>query len=241
MRPLITVDCGNTTIDVLDHRNGVRRWFGSTLVAREELSELLRGAVACRLVVSSVTESSLRALTEAARGVAVNLEVAGKDLPCPISLDYQPASALGSDRWLGAMAAFQLHGASVVVDCGSATTINCIDSEGRFLGGAIAPGLRAMVQGMTLATPALPEAELDGEVEIPAKSTRRSVTSGVLLGYAGMVERLVASSVAANQSDARLVVTGGNADRLLRWTSLRASHVPDLVHRGLAALAGAEP
>ena len=66
MRQLITVDCGNTTIDVVDHRCGVRQWFESNAAAREPLSELLRAASACRVVVSSVTESSIRLLTDAA-------------------------------------------------------------------------------------------------------------------------------------------------------------------------------
>lgn len=240
MRQLLTVDCGNTTIDVVDHRRGVRQWFESNAAAREPLSELLSAASTCRLVVSSVTDSSLRVLAEAASFASMKLEVAGKSLPCPIHLDYQPANAVGSDRWLGAMAAFRIHGACVVVDCGSATTINCVDSRGRFLGGAIAPGLRAMAQGMALVTPALPVAELDGDAEMPAKTTGCSVTTGVLVGYAGMVERLVASGMAAVHGDARLVVTGGNAGRLLRWTSLRAAHVPDLVHRGLVELAEGE-
>lgn len=238
MRQLITVDCGNTTIDVVDHRCGLRQWFESSPSAREPLSQFLRAASACRVVVSSVTESSIRVLTDAASSASMSLEVAGKHLPCPIHLDYQPARALGSDRWLGAMAAFRMHGASLVVDCGSATTINCIDNQGVFRGGAIAPGLGAIAQGMALATPGLPAADLDGCAEVPARSPDSAVTAGVLLGYAGMVERLVASCFTVGRSGARVVLTGGNAVRLLRWTRLRALHVPDLVHRGLVELAG---
>jgi type III pantothenate kinase len=239
MRQLITVDCGNTTIDVVDHRCGARQWFDSNPAAREPLSELLRAASGCRIVVSSVTESSVRVLADAAANASMSLELAGKHLPCPIPLDYQPASALGSDRWLGAMAAFRMHAACIIVDCGSATTINCIDNQGVFRGGAIAPGLGAIARGMAVATPGLPAADLDGCAEVPARSPDRAVTAGVLLGYAGMVERLVASCFAVNRSCARVVLTGGNAGRLVRWTRLRALHVPDLVHRGLVELAGA--
>lgn len=241
MTSLLTADCGNSTIDVIDHRAGSRRWFDSAEGARQTLAEFLRGAAGCRLVASSVTDTSLRVLSDAAASASLTLEVAGRDLPCPIPLDYQPSSALGTDRWLGALAAFRLHGASVVVDCGSATTVNCIDGQGVFRGGAIGPGLGAMARGMSLLTPGLPSADLDGFATIPAKSPERAVTAGLLLGYAGMVERLVASCVASAAVDVRVVLTGGNAGRLLRWTRLRGTHVPDLVHRGLVELAGAGP
>ena len=61
--------------------------------------------------------------------------------------------------------------------------------------------------------------------------------TGVLLGYCGLVERLVADAIANSRGPATVVVTGGNAERLLRHTRLRVQHTPDLVHRGLLCLA----
>ena len=85
-----------------------------------ELSALLEAAQGCRLVVSSVSPPALALVSDAAEAAALIPEVAGVDLPCPIVLDYEPVQSLGSDRWLGAMAAFRLFGSSLVIDCGSA-------------------------------------------------------------------------------------------------------------------------
>jgi len=238
MRPLLTADCGNSTIDVVDHRSGQRRRFGCAASEGPHLSEMLAAAQGCRFVVSTVSPPAMELVSDAARAAALIPEVAGVDLPCPIALDYEPVQALGSDRWLGAMAAFRLFGSSLVIDCGSATTINHIDHQGVFRGGAIGPGLRAMTQGMSLVTPGLPVADLDGVVVMPARRSEDAVTAGVLLGYAGLVERLVASCLASARSGVRLVLTGGNADRLLAVTRLQPVAVPDLVHRGLVELAG---
>lgn len=240
MRNLLTADCGNSTIDLVDHRQGLRRRFEWSVSQREELLELLATARGCRLVVSSVSPSALAMLSEAAEVAALVPEIAGVHMPCPIELDYEPAHALGSDRWLGAMAAFRLFGASLVIDCGSATTINYIDQNGAFRGGAIGPGLRALAQGMSLATPGLPSADLDGVVVMPARCPEQAVTTGVLLGYAGLVERLVAACLAKSQGGSRLVLTGGNSKRLLSVTRLRPVSVPDLVHCGLVELAGVD-
>lgn len=241
MRSLLTADCGNSTIDVVDHRSSLRRRFGCSASDGSDLAKMLLAAQGCRLVVSSVSPPALELVSDAARAAALTPEVAGVDLPSPIVLDYEPVQSLGSDRWLGAMAAFRMFGSSLVIDCGSATTVNFIDHQGVFRGGAIGPGLRAMTQGMLLVTPGLPVADLDGVVVMPARRSEDAVTSGVLLGYAGLVERLVASCLASARSGVRLVLTGGNANRLLAATRLRPVAVPDLVHRGLVELAGAKP
>ncbi|MFY9343871.1 MAG: hypothetical protein WAT39_15380, partial [Planctomycetota bacterium] len=72
---------------------------------------------------------------------------------------------------------------------------------------------------------------------LPARSTQAAVDAGILLGYCGLVERLVADSVRVASGPAVVVVTGGNAPILLRHSRLAARHEPDLVHDGLALLA----
>ncbi len=91
--------------------------------------------------------------------------------------------------------------------------------------------------GMGVVTPALPSAHLDAAPQMPPRSSQAAVDAGVLLGYAGMVERLVAGLLATAGGPAQVVVTGGNAPRLMRHARLRAVSAPDLVHQGLRALA----
>ncbi len=189
----------------------------------------------------SVVPQSLTVVEAALAAGAVRLHLAGRDFGCPLRVDYATPATLGADRWVGAFAAWERHGRSIVVDCGSATTINLVEEDGTFCGGAIAPGLRAFAAGMAAATPALPAPDLDAEPTLPPRSSQAAVDAGVLLGYCGMVERLVAGTIAAAAGPARIVVTGGNAVRLLRHSRLQAELVPDLVHQGLRSLAERTP
>ncbi len=235
---IVTVDCGNSTIDCLAHGSGARRRIQRGAGVPAELRDFLRRAAPSRLLVASVVPASLEQVREVAAGIGVAIAVAGVDLPCPLRLDYETPATLGVDRWLGCVAAHRLFGAAVVVDCGTATTVNAVDADATFRGGPIGPGLPAIVAGMAQTTPALPAPRLDvGAVDSAPRSTQAAVDAGVLLGYCGLVERLVAGVLAAMPAATQVVLTGGNAERVARHAALRAERVPDLVHRGLARLA----
>lgn len=233
---LVTVDCGNSTIACRDAAGA--RW--STQSAAPDfasLSGFLRGG-ATRVLAVSVVSSALTATKRAFADLGCAVEVAGVDRACPLRLAYDTQQTLGADRWVGALAAYRRHGAAVTVDCGTATTVNLVTAAGVFEGGAIAPGLGAIVEGMRATAPALPPADLGADPSLPARTTQGSVDAGVLLGWCGAVERLVAEA-RRRLPAAPLVVTGGNAPRLLAHSSLVGEHCPDLLHEGLQALAEA--
>lgn len=238
---LLTIDCGNTTIDAYLHVDGVRRRFDSRGSDVEDLRRMLASCGATRCVVASVSDVGFSNLQRARPSGFVTFERAGVDLPPPLPIDYDPPGALGVDRWVGAFAAYRIHGSCLVVDCGSATTFNLVDHGGIFRGGAIAPGLRAFVEGMQLATPALPLARLDTALELPARATRAAVDAGVQLGYCGAVDAIAQALAQSLDRPLRMVVTGGNAARLLRHSRLAFLHEPALVHQGLALLVDARP
>jgi type III pantothenate kinase len=233
---LLTADCGNSTIDCR-RADGARARFDATDAQLAALGAFVRDGAVRRCIAVSVAPAALARLRRALDPLGVPVALAGADLPCPLRLDYATPETLGADRWVGALAAWREHGRAVVLDCGSATTVNLVDAGGTFRGGAIAPGLRAFAAGLAAATPALPAPDLDAVPAMPARSTQAAVDSGVLLGWCGLVERLAAEAIAASDGPATLVLTGGNAGRLLRATRLRPVHVPDLVHRGLRLLA----
>ena len=238
---LLTADCGNSTLDCLRHDDGVR--FRSDTAARdtEPLAAFLGQRRIRRCVATTVVANGLDGLAALLARAQVPLLLAGRDLPCPLPLDYDTPGTLGADRWIGALAAWKQHGRAVVVDCGSATTVNLVEADGTFRGGAIAPGLRAFAAGLAAVTPALPAPAFDAVPTMPPRSTQAAVDSGVLLGWCGLVERLVAATLAVARGPAQVVVTGGNAAHLLRLTRLRPVHEPALVHAGLQALAGDRP
>ncbi len=231
---LLTIDRGNTTLDVMLHGPRSRR---ARLSPTEPLDaflggESVRGAVAVTVVPGGLDEPLARL-----RALGVPTAIAGVDLPCPLRLDYATPKTLGPDRWLSALAAHRRHGRCVVVDCGSATTVNLVEEDGTFCGGAIAPGLRAIVEGMASVTPRLPRAEPQLAVEMPPRSSADAVNTGALLAFCGAVERLVADTLQCARGPCTVALTGGHAEDYLRRGRLRPNWEPDLVHAGLRALA----
>lgn len=234
---LLTIDRGNSTLDCLRHDDGARLRLDGAAPDLGALDRFVGSAPLRHCLASTVVRDGLAAVVDllTARGTA--LHVAGVDVPCPLRLDYETPETLGSDRWLGALAAHRRHGRAIVVDCGSATTVNLVELDGTFRGGPIAPGLRAFAAGMAAVTPALPSPSMNAWVEMPPRSSRAAVEAGVLVGYAGLVERLVAAMAAVARGPVNVVSTGGNAAMMLRHSRLVASHENDLVHEGLRLLA----
>lgn len=231
---LVTVACGNTTVDCLRHDDGVRARFAHDRAG--EVEAFVAGSR--RIVAVSVVPSALASLRSAAARTSIPVDCAGVELSCPLRLDYATPTTLGADRWVGCLAAHREAGRAIVVDCGTATTVNLVDEDGTFRGGPIAPGLRAIELGMRHATPSLPAPRLDVEPSALPRTTQDAVDAGVLLGYCGLVERLVAGAIAAARGSATVFLTGGNAERVARHARLRARSAPDLLHRGLRLLAG---
>jgi type III pantothenate kinase len=237
---LLTLDRGNSTLDAMLHGEGGRR---ARLDPGAGLAGFLAGRKPLRCVGSSVVPDGLAAAAQELALASVRLELVGRDLQCPLRLDYDTPATLGADRWLGALAAHRRFGRSIVVDCGSATTVNLVDHDGTFRGGAIAPGLGALAAGMAQRTPNLPPArpECAAATPMPARSSAAAVDLGVLLAFCGAVERLVAEAMGAARGPCTVVLTGGHAEDYLRRGRLRPVHEPDLVHQGLAVLAAESP
>ena len=238
-RALLTVDCGNSTITCRDGAGGA--W--STASAAPDFTSLADfvGADGDRDVLAvSVVPDALAATRAAFGALGLEVEVAGVERGCPLRFGYTTIDTLGADRWVGALAAHRRHGAVVTVDCGTATTVNMVTADGVFEGGAIGPGLGAIVAGMRATAPALPPAALGASPQVPGRTTQACVDAGVLIGWCGAVERLVAEAQ-VRLPGAPLVVTGGHAAQLLAGTSLEFEHCPDLLHEGLRALAGVLP
>lgn len=241
LRRLLTVDRGNSTFDCLDHDRGVRCRFGVDCAGEAAAVRFVLATKPAVCIAATVVRDGLKALIEALGTEGCSVLRAGGDLACPLVVDYEPATDLGVDRWLGALAAYRRFGRAIVVDCGSATTVNVVDGAGCFRGGVIAPGLRAFVVGMNLLTPALPSARFDSVPSALPRNSQDAVDAGVLLGYCGMIERLVANAHRVLGSPAKVVLTGGHASLVLHHGRLRGELVDDLVHQGLKILAGPVP
>jgi type III pantothenate kinase len=238
--PILTLDRGNTTLDAMLHRvDGETRRIRLAPDDSAGLSAFLAGERPRRCAAVSVVPDGLQDVLALLGVQSVPVAVVGRDLQCPLRIDYDTPQTLGADRWLGALAAHRQFGAAITVDCGSATTVNLVERDGTFRGGAIAPGVRALCSGMAQVTPHLPLADVTKATAMPPRSSATAVHTGVALAYCGAIERLVADLQLAARSATTIVVTGGHADDYRRHGQLACIYVPDLVHQGLRHLVDA--
>jgi len=158
-----------------------------------------------------------------------------RDLPIPIGRQLDPEALVGEDRLLNAAAAYDvLQQACVVVDAGTAMTIDFVDGAGTFHGGAITPGAQLMLDALHQRTALLPEVELARPDEPIGHSTIEALRSGVFYGMRGIVRELVERYAESVGSFPMVVATGGDADLLFRDFELVERVIPDLTLIGIA-------
>lgn len=144
---------------------------------------------------------------------------------------------VGPDRICGVAGAVALYGApAVVIDFGTATTFNCVNDRGEFIGGAIAPGLGIAVDALLSRAARLFRVELVRPPEAIGRSTITNIQSGVVYGWAGLVDGIVDRMRKEMGGDPKVVATGGLVS-LIADVARTIQHVnPDLKLEGLRAL-----
>ena len=125
---------------------------------------------------------------------------------------YEPASDVGSDRIVDAVAAIQKYGAPcIVVDFGTATTFNAINTKGEYLGGAITPGIMISSEALFARTSKLPRVDIKRPNKVIGSSTITAMQSGLYYGYAGLVDGILGRMIEEIGSKPRVIATGGLA------------------------------
>lgn len=238
---LLAIDIGNTCIDIglLAGDNPVFRYKCSTAPpAQVGLQRLLAPLAAPRLgvVVGSVVAELGAAYAEACRGLATGPVLqASSAWDWGLCIDYDDPAQLGVDRLAAAAAAHRAApAAAVVVDAGTALTVDAIDAEGTFRGGAIAPGLRLGLNALSAGTSLLPPVEFAGAPPLLGKNAADGLRSGALHGSAALVEGLCARMTAALDGRVAVFLTGGDGPLLQPHIAAVHTCDPDLVLRGLA-------
>lgn len=152
---------------------------------------------------------------------------------------YRDPAALGADRWAALIAArHRSQAAQCVVDCGTAVTVDALSAAGEFLGGVILPGITMARAALLADTQGIRVAEGE-EGSCLARATGDGVAAGSVFGLAGAIERIVAEQRRALGAEAGMLLTGGDAPRLLPLLRGVVAHEPDLVLKGLKLIAEA--
>ena len=243
---LLLCDIGNTTtvVGLWDGDRVIRRWRISTdrdktadesrLLLRSMLAE--HGGDATGGALSSVVPPRTEAWREAMAALIDGpLVVVGPGVKTGIALAVDNPREVEADRVVNAIGALQLLGAPViVVDFGTATTVDLVGPDGAYRGGAIAPGVEVSADALVTHTASLRRVELAAPRSPVGRSTVEAIQSGLIYGYAGLVDGLVGRIMATLDQSCPVVATGGLAGVMIEFTTTVTALEPDLTLLGLA-------
>ncbi len=160
--------------------------------------------------------------------------VVGDSAEAGVHIRYDNPAEVGADRVVNAVAAYHRYGApACVVDFGTATTFDALSAEGDYLGGAIAPGIGIAAEALFQRTAKLPRIDLVRPPAVIGKNTVQSMQSGLLFGYVGLVEGIVARFRAELGPDMKVIATGGLAPLIAAETDVIDAVDPWLTLEGL--------
>ncbi len=227
---LLAVDVGNTQTHLGAFRASelVERWRFQTRAGAtcDELAERISGLLALRglafaeadaIIVSSVVPPLWAEYEEMARRYlrAPCLTVGpGIKTGMPIRIDnpYE----VGADRLVNAVAAYErVRGTCVVVDFGTSINFDVVSAEGEYLGGAIAPGVEISLTALTERGARIPRIDLAEPEAAIGKSTRSAIHSGVIFGFAGLIDGITRRFAAELGEETRFIATGGLANAIV--------------------------
>jgi type III pantothenate kinase len=238
---LLVIDVGNTNISfgvfdgaALQHHV---RCESARARTADEYAVLVRSMLELRGVElgridSAIIASVVPALTDTMVGLvrrAFGREalVVGPGIKTGMAILYENPREVGADRIVNAVAAFEwAREAVIVVDFGTATTFDCVTPKGEYLGGVITPGVQISAEALFSRAARLHRVELALPPRVVGRNPVHSMQSGIVYGYAGLVDGLVARLVKELGYPCRVVATGGLA-RLIAPQTVAIEQVDD--------------
>jgi type III pantothenate kinase len=245
---LLAIDIGNTniTLGTFEGANLKATWRLATGIHRlaDEYGIILlnflrlqnfsaskiTGAVLCSVVPPLVP--ILQEVCQKYLGTSPLVVEAGVKTGMRISVDNP--RELGPDRVVNAVAVHHLYkGPVIVIDLGTATTFDVVSKEGDYLGGAIAPGISIASEALFTRAAMLPRIELTRPKQVIGKNTVSAMQSGIIFGYAGLIEGIVNRMQKELGCKAMVIATGGYGQLLAREIPAIDTVNPDLALVGL--------
>jgi type III pantothenate kinase len=207
-------------------------WAGAIAQAWELIADQENASIAGASVNPNVMESLEHAIVQV---TGKPVEWMGREIDLPISVLTDRPRETGVDRLLNIAAAYEQMGkACVVVDAGSAMTIDCCDDAGAFLGGAILPGVEMQLDVLHERTAKLPRVKFEQPKGAIGQSTEQAILHGVYHGIRGTVKELTEQYAMQLGTWPDIICTGGDAVALFEGWELIHAISPDLTLYGIA-------
>ena len=243
------MDVGNSRIKWGVLEDGAIRRTGH--ISQERVSQQGLAALTSRLprgveevFVSNVAGTSFATRLSGVVGMHCDVDVhfaRSEREACGVVNSYRQPRRLGVDRWVAMIGAWaEFKKTCLIVDAGTAVTIDALDATGRHLGGQILPGVGLMAASLAKETSDIPAVQRkaagqDIDLAMFANTTAGAVAEGALNAVAGAIER-AANVIHDSDAEPVVILTGGDASRILNSLGNTAEHRPNLVLQGLARI-----
>lgn len=161
--------------------------------------------------------------------------VVGKpECTLPIDIRVDNPAEVGADRLVNTIAAFDRYGGElIVVDFGTATTLDTVAHDGAYVGGAIAPGINLSLDALHAAAAHLPRIDVTMPPHALGRNTVHCMQSGIYWGYVGLIEGISSRIAAERGTKMRVIATGGLSPLFARGSDMIEAFDPDLTMHGL--------
>lgn len=238
---VLTIDQGNSSCKAAVWVDGKRvKGIRIPQLTVEAIVPLLEEGEVSQAVFSSVCKIDAKFLESLRRLLDGHLLVVTSATPLPINLKYATPATLGADRIATAAGAFKVSKGrgALVVDAGTAMTLDVVAGNGDFMGGNIAPGLQLRFRSLHEATSLLPLVDPEGEIPEFGTDTVTAIRSGVLRGMAAEIESAFRDAKKLHQTE-ELILTGSDAVwllPLLENSGLTPANEPSLLEKGLVEI-----
>ena len=247
MKKMIAIDIGNTETTVgIGNKDGWNSYrfttrdantsdellvlFNSTFELDIETINQIYGSIICS-VVPQVTNNMVKAIEKYLESSPI---VVGPGVKTGLKVNIDNPKELGPDRIANSVAGYKIAKSDVIiVDLGTATTFDVVNSKKEYLGGSIAPGIKISLDALTSKTASLKSVELDLPKKVIGKNTYEAIQSGLIYGHASMIDSMIEKILQELGTKPKIILTGGLSKTIQPALNLDASHEQDLTLIGL--------
>ena len=245
---IIAIDIGNTAIKIallkgkrivkeksiygLESQPSIRSGIRRTLRAHKKHSARIKEIIICSVVPKHLQLAS----AEVKKVFKRNPKVVERQIKVPIKNNYKNPKHVGADRLVGAFAAKVLYGyPAIIIDFGTAVTIDVINDKGAYDGGIIVPGIRLSAESLFKKTALLPNIDtFKPPRTLIGRDTKSSILSGLFYGYAALCRGLIEEIARNMKGKPKVILTGGHTGRMKKFLGKKVYKIDkELVIKGI--------